>query len=539
MVTKEGIPKLCDLGLAKAVDTDMSLTRTGIVMGTPHYISPEQAVGQKDLDIRSDIYSLGVTFYHMLTGEVPYKGTTVISIISQHLSGPLPALKEKNHKLSDEICKIIYTMMAKKREERYQTAQELLVDLKRFLRKEQPFGVDKEKEIVKNEMSTTRRSSENQKLTPEEIEEDKKTREMFELVSAATIGMNEEITSMALKEAAKKEDDSQVSKKEENAQSKDSQKLAEELEKRIKSTPKSSKLKKIAVIFFLLVFAGVCGTGYYHKDKLEEYKKKLGEFSERVFHTSKENLEPDTKLLYKAWDEAQKKENDFKEFSDKIKVKDKEYKVLTENMALISGGNYTMGASGGDTDEEPHQANISSFWIDRYEVSNKEYCEFCSETGYTFPPGLPEGLSKKSVPNYPVTNITFYDASLYAKWAGKRLPTESEWEFAAKSTNNFKYPWGMEYLKDCANVESGRVEEVTSFPKGRTSTGIYNMAGNVWEWTSSLYDYSESKGNKQDYVIRGGSYSYSPYYARTTYREALLAYGKREDLGFRCALDHK
>ena len=75
MLTKDGIPKLCDLGLAKTLEsTDMSLTRTGIIMGTPHYISPEQAVGQKDLDIRSDIYSLGITLYHMITGDVPYQG---------------------------------------------------------------------------------------------------------------------------------------------------------------------------------------------------------------------------------------------------------------------------------------------------------------------------------------------------------------------------------------------------------------------------------------------------------------------------------
>ena len=134
MLTQNGVPKLCDLGLTKAMDTDMSLTQTGIVVGTPHYISPEQAMGEKDLDIRSDIYSLGVTFYHMLTGDLPYHGDSVISIINQHITSEVPCPREKNPEVSPEISRIICKMMAKKRDDRYASTVNLLHDLARIFR---------------------------------------------------------------------------------------------------------------------------------------------------------------------------------------------------------------------------------------------------------------------------------------------------------------------------------------------------------------------------------------------------------------------
>ena len=131
MITKSGLVKLCDLGLAKGVSSeeDLQLTESGTAVGTAYYISPEQARGLADLDIRSDIYSLGATLYHMLVGEVPFDGSSPAVVMTKHVTEALPAPKEQNLALSDHVCNIVEKMMAKDRDRRYTTPQELVDDL--------------------------------------------------------------------------------------------------------------------------------------------------------------------------------------------------------------------------------------------------------------------------------------------------------------------------------------------------------------------------------------------------------------------------
>jgi serine/threonine-protein kinase len=128
MLTKHGQAKLCDLGLAIDRAEDSAITRSGVIMGTPYYLSPEQARSDS-LDIRSDIYSLGATLFHMVTGGVPYEGETPAVILTKHLSEPVPDPLARNPILSKGICYIIRKMMEKEREARYQTPEDLLQDL--------------------------------------------------------------------------------------------------------------------------------------------------------------------------------------------------------------------------------------------------------------------------------------------------------------------------------------------------------------------------------------------------------------------------
>jgi serine/threonine protein kinase len=131
IVTPKGIAKLCDLGLAKTEDSEAHITRMGVSVGTPHYISPEQAKGSVDVDIRSDIYSLGATLYHMVVGEVPFVGSSPMVVMTKHLSSPLPFPSEKNRAVSVNLSRVICKMMEKPVEERYQTPDEVLGDLQR------------------------------------------------------------------------------------------------------------------------------------------------------------------------------------------------------------------------------------------------------------------------------------------------------------------------------------------------------------------------------------------------------------------------
>jgi eukaryotic-like serine/threonine-protein kinase len=131
MLTREGVAKLCDLGLAKLPkDTgDASGTRPGASMGTPYYIAPEQARGEQNVDTRADIYSLGSSFYHMVAGEVPFVGQSAADVISKHLTEPVTPPRVKNPLVSGGVDWVIVKMMQKTREDRYQTPTELVRDL--------------------------------------------------------------------------------------------------------------------------------------------------------------------------------------------------------------------------------------------------------------------------------------------------------------------------------------------------------------------------------------------------------------------------
>lgn len=125
MITKGGVVKLTDLGLARSAGQDSTLTITGVVMGSPAYISPEQATGEKNLDSRSDIYSLGAALYHMLSGQVPYSGETPLHVMLKHMNDPLPDVRKAVPAVSEATRQLVFKMMAKRPEGRFQTPQEV------------------------------------------------------------------------------------------------------------------------------------------------------------------------------------------------------------------------------------------------------------------------------------------------------------------------------------------------------------------------------------------------------------------------------
>ena len=138
MLTSRGDVKLVDLGIAKRVDEDVSLTQTGQAVGTPHYISPEQVRGLKDVDGRADVYSLGATLYHLVTGHTPYTGASGMIVMSMHLVEPPPDPRQFEPGLSEGLCRVIHRMMAKERNERYSDVYALDLDLYRLQCGEMP-----------------------------------------------------------------------------------------------------------------------------------------------------------------------------------------------------------------------------------------------------------------------------------------------------------------------------------------------------------------------------------------------------------------
>jgi formylglycine-generating enzyme required for sulfatase activity len=159
-----------------------------------------------------------------------------------------------------------------------------------------------------------------------------------------------------------------------------------------------------------------------------------------------------------------------------------------ENMVLVSRGEFTMGSKE-HKDEHPHNVVLDAYYIDKFEVSNKDYKAFMKATGHAAPAYWDD--PRLSKPEQPVVGVNWYDASGFCEWKGKRLPTEAEWERAAKGPDGHgHYPWGHKLDETKANYgqKVGMTTAVDSYPSGVSGYGAYNMSGNVFEWVSDWYD---------------------------------------------------
>jgi gamma-glutamyl hercynylcysteine S-oxide synthase len=226
------------------------------------------------------------------------------------------------------------------------------------------------------------------------------------------------------------------------------------------------------------------------------------------------------------------------------------------DMVEIPGGEYPIGRDSGDfldRYEKPrHMVTVATFYIDKTEVTNLDYKKFMDATGHSPPNSWQNGQMKEGAELFPVTGVTWNDANEYAKWAGKRLPTEEEWEVAARAQNATVFPWGDEADETRMNIGATGVKaavKVGSYPAGASPFGILDMSGNVWEWTGSEaqpYPGSVEKSPQETlktplkpdeklYVIRGGSYLDKKELCTATYRNWVVNVTRDATLGFRCA----
>lgn len=220
------------------------------------------------------------------------------------------------------------------------------------------------------------------------------------------------------------------------------------------------------------------------------------------------------------------------------------------------------------SDEFPLKlVSLKSYWIDIYEVTNQQYLEFVKATGHR--PALDETCATDScwegnlwkgesfsmlIRNQPVTQVDWYDAVAYCKWKNKRLPSEAEWEKAARGPSGNIYPWGngspngrATYNKKWQGIAT--MTNVGSYPRGVSIYGLHDMAGNVWEWVDDWYmrtyysvgtkKYPKGPATGKYKVLRGGSWINYPDSLRSAFRRWSQPDVRFNDTGFRCAKDSK
>jgi formylglycine-generating enzyme len=228
-------------------------------------------------------------------------------------------------------------------------------------------------------------------------------------------------------------------------------------------------------------------------------------------------------------------------------------------MVIVPGGTYSMGASYQENATPIHVVNVPAFYLDIYEVTNAQYRAFCDATSRAYPPdpgftGMPNYFTNPAYVIYPVVKVTWQDAKDYAAWVGKRLPTEAEWEMAAKGTaDNRQWPWGDTWIETNANVYFNAADgyeytsPIGSYPNGISPAGCYDMTGNVEEWCEDDWHYNYmgaptdgsawiNTPRNASRVVRSGSWNRSETMSRCGLRLIGTPATSYFAVGFRCAM---
>lgn len=286
-----------------------------------------------------------------------------------------------------------------------------------------------------------------------------------------------------------------------------------------------------------------------------DYRKKLMRLMPSVSQVSLRRQEINTQIS-EAQNTTQSIESQMAEARREIEELE-ERRVELQNklnpleMVHIPAGKFRMGTNDPTREDEnpEHMPQISAFYIDKTEVTNLQYKEFVTVTGHRTPSHWRHNTfpdARKA--DHPVVNVSWDDASKYAEWVNKRLPTEAEWERAALGEGRYDYPWGRSANTECANYENaeGKTTAVEQHNRGVSPMGVWDMCGNVSEWVNDWYDpkyYTISpevdpqgpEGGFQR-IHRGGGYHENRMGVRGKSRHFSMPSASQEYIGFRCAM---
>ncbi len=603
----EGL-KILDFGLAKIKSGELLgsfvQAKTSGLMGSPFYMAPEQW-SDEEPDSRADIYSLGIILYQMLAGDVPFKGSSIPSIMKKHLTMPPASFQSLGIQVPPRIEAVVRHALEKEVQTRISSVGEFLNELSAAVNssgaprtRRDTGSIDPNKTFISPLSPTT---------TPPGTEQTNLSEPAFDsmagtISSAVLEGEAREEISTAAEAHRWEQEQRDTVAREELAREAEARRTieAERVRKRKQEEDRLAKEK-----------ADREEQGRKHREQLDRVARQASDLEERLARLATSMppqatvIDPEATQISQKTKRASVGNNSFSTDSAvmerslqafvEVAPKPKTNPMLFVGAAVVAlilvggaiggyvllkpnpdppitnnqgttpntpkseadlieipGGTFQMGRNDGTLQERPqHAVTVQTFLMDRGEITNEEYSEFVSDRMYETPSHWLRGKPLPLQEKWPVVNVSPRDAEAFAGWRSSRdgvayrLPTEEEWEYAARSGGIYKlYPWGDRWEDKRAVVKEADAKPVGSFPEGANRWGVVDLIGNVWEWTSSKASFYQGNNagqipaaTKEWVVARGGAYLSDPNDRQipisATYRDWFDPTFKHPSLGFR------
>ncbi len=526
----DGSPVLTDFGIARLVKSDSSMTQVGKVVGTPYYMSPEQAKGEA-LDGRSDLYSLGILFYEMLTGTRPFQNDDAIALALQHIGEQAPRLPVE----VAEYQAVVDKLLAKKPIQRFQNGRELIQELK----------------IIKNANQSTNTQSQNSPNNTQLLKAIS-----FNLFNSFQFELKKRYQQLQALISNKNQLGSSTQALDET------QVLSGTLEVQEQSSRNKKYLLIIFFVFFALIYLiflanGEIKNGDSATVKLMPFKVITEpDFAKVRILNIKEKYQPDMALPQGNYQleisaPGYDTKTEWVHFSKaQVPLKYELYQSVTDNSNLLSPELIEIIIDNADSNNYTRKVSLEkNFYIGKYEVTFDEYDYFAKANHLDLPDDNGWGRGKR-----PVINVSWNDAQAYLSWLSKttgknfRMPTEAEWEFAARGNSTEQFWWGSkaEDAELFANCRYGCKPWLSALFANKTKTigayppntfGLYDTAGNVAEWVADCGDSSTENLLCKERVIRGGSFNDSVKNISLNAKSVLASSKGNITTGFRVVQD--
>lgn len=510
LVTKDHRIKVSDFGIAHIAWGEPSLQTTSQkALGTSHYMAPEQVQPKMRVDSRADIFALGVTFYKMFTRELPV--------------GAFPGPSTLNPDLPPSIDPILLKALHPEADKRYQTVEEFCDDLL----------------VAIWEHAAAKQGN----VTPLPVREPLPPSPAWAATPAPVAAPAAPPAQPAPHVAAKP-----VTTTPKPAKTKAGK------EKKQPPAPPAEKEKSRKVLMGSVAALAIVAAGalwYANYQGIPMPWKSSGPPAESPAPTTEPMVT----------DAPPPEPEPLPVDSGPVVIRPTPRPTLPttpiqQELVFIEAGDVRIGDENSYWASPPRTLKLPAFQIEKYEVTNHMYAEFVRATGHPAPPYWERGVPPPGRENFPVVEVSLPDALAYAKWAKRDLPTEEQWERAARGSGGWDYPWGYNWREGAANILTGRVMEVMAInlddiTREGDREGCHMMAGNVMEWTKSPFaPYPSCSFPNPDFstsaiVIRGAAFLFrTPEYVNPQFvaRAGIRSYvqtsaARFDNLGFRCVVN--